>query len=320
MTTTPDNVPGTSWSGDDQQWWDWYMTLAGNPPTEPTATRPRPVHSTVDAASDREVLASLDARYPLTDNAIEHFRGNGYVRLPNVIPRAVLAALFRRANQLLDREYGPANPGRFLALEQVWRSDPLMRGVALSRRLGDIAAQLLGVDSVRLYHDNILSKEPGCGRTPWHRDSHHYPLDTPAVCTSWIPLHPIPADMGPLGCLPRGAAADALGAIPLSIEDRSYDERVQATLRSLGEAPDATPYAAGEVSFHAVDCFHTAGPNRTASPRRVLSSTYYADGARVVERPTILSGSWTTFLPGVEPGGLALSPLNPVVGCSPSGA
>jgi hypothetical protein len=39
-----------------------------------------------------------------------------------------------------------------------------------SRRLAGIAAQLMGVDSVRLYHDQALFKESGGGRTPWHCD------------------------------------------------------------------------------------------------------------------------------------------------------
>ena len=43
-----------------------------------------------------------------------------------------------------------------------------------------------------------------------------------------------------------------------------------------------------------------------------LANTYYADGARVVDAPTMVSGDWRKFLPGVEPGGLAASPLNPI--------
>ncbi len=50
-----------------------------------------------------------------------------------------------------------------------------------------------------------------------------------------------------------------------------------------GRAVDASPFAVGEVSFHSALCFHTAGPNRSTQPRRALSTTYYADGARVLE-------------------------------------
>jgi hypothetical protein len=78
-------------------------------------------------------------------------------------------------------------------------------------------------------------------------------------------------------------------------------------------AVEASPFAVGEVSFHSALCFHTAGPNRSTQPRRALATTYYADGARVLESPTLVSGRWRDFLPGVEPGGLAVSTLNPIV-------
>ena len=77
---------------------------------------------------------------------------------------------------------------------------------------------------------------------------------------------------------------------------------------------EAGPFAVGDVSFHSALCFHTAGPNLTTQPRRALATTYFADGARVVESPTLISGTWREFLPGVAPGGLAASDLNPVVG------
>jgi hypothetical protein len=69
-------------------------------------------------------------------------------------------------------------------------------------------------------------------------------------------------------------------------------------------AVDASPVAVGEVSSHSALCFHTAGPNRSTQPRRALSTTYCADGARVLESPTLVSGRWRDFLPGVEPGGV----------------
>ncbi|MFI9503364.1 phytanoyl-CoA dioxygenase family protein [Nocardia sp. NPDC052566] len=309
--------PGTvQWTGDDQQWWDWYMTLADNPPIDDGAAEPAPARPDTRATSDREVFTALQVPYELPGAAITFYRRNGYVRLPKVIPAAVIATLAARADQLLLNAEGTARPGRFLALEQLWRRDSLMLIVALSRRIGDIAAQLMDVDAVRLYHDNLLSKEPGCGRTPWHRDRDHYPLASTAVCTSWLPLHDVPAAMGPLACLPRAAVTAGLLSIPVTVQDRSYDESVAAELRSRAVEPDARPFEVGEVSFHAADTFHTAGANRTTAPRRVLSSTYFEDGTRVIEQPTVLSGSWTDFLPGVAPGELASSHLNPLVGAA----
>ncbi|MCJ0874479.1 phytanoyl-CoA dioxygenase family protein [Streptomyces sp. AP-93] len=302
------------WEGDDQEWWDWYMTLAADPGPDRVDLKPGPELHNAAMASEREVSAALAEPYPLTDDAVRFFHRHGYVRLPAVLPPAVIAALAARAHHVLEAAHGRDNPGRFLALEQLWLTDPVLRDVALSRRLGDIAARLLRVEAVRLYHDNTLSKEPGCGRTPWHRDSDHYPLDSPSVVTSWFPLHDIPTEMGPLACLPRQLAPAVLHALPASPEERSYDEHVAGELRAAGAVPDASPFALGDVSFHAADCFHTAGANLTMVSRRVLSSTYYADGTRITSRPTMLSGSWTDFVPGVEPGAPAASALNPVVG------
>ena len=39
-------------------------------------------------------------------------------------------------------------------------------------------------------------------------------------------------------------------------------------------------------------------------------------GGLPIGRSTLISGTWREFLPGVEPGGLAVSDLNPVVGRS----
>ena len=68
----------------------------------------------------------------------------------------------------------------------------------------------------------------------------------------------------------------------------------------------------GEASFHHNLSFHTAGENRTSQSRIVLANTYFADGARVVEKPTMVSGDWQKFIPGVGPGEIAASELNPI--------
>ena len=188
-----------------------------------------------------------------------------------------------------------------------------MRLVAFSPRLAGPAAELLGEPAIRIYHDNALSKEPGCGRTPWHHDAEHFPLATLQAVTAWIPVTAIPAYMGPLA-LARGAhVRDMVADLSFDKVGTIYDAAVARRLVEIDVAVDASPFAVGEVSFHSALCFHTAGPNRSTQPRRALSTTYYADGARVLESPTLASGRWRDFLPGVEPGGLAVSMLNPIV-------
>ncbi|MEP7091167.1 MAG: phytanoyl-CoA dioxygenase family protein, partial [Nocardioidaceae bacterium] len=246
----------------------------------------------------------------------EQFQRQAFVKLPGVLSPAVVRRLAERLEQLLRAEHGDDVAGRFTALEQMWLHDDLMRSVALSPRIGDLAAALLGEPAVRVYHDNALSKEPGCGRTPWHHDAEHFPLDTVQAVTAWVPVSAVPGRMGPLSFARGRQVREEVADLEFDKVGTTYDAAVATRFAERGVAVEAGPFAVGEVSFHSALCFHTAGPNHTTQPRRALATTYYADGARVIAAPTLVSGTWREFLPGVEPGGVAASELNPVVGRS----
>lgn len=54
----------------------------------------------------------------------------------------------------------------------------------------------MGVEGVRIYHDQALYKEPHGGHTPWHQDQIYWPLDTDKTITMWMPLVPISEEVG----------------------------------------------------------------------------------------------------------------------------
>lgn len=305
----------SAWAGDDQQWWDWYVTLADNERTA-EAVLPGPPAPMVLPATDAELEAALTQPYPLSEHAVDAFTRDTYVKLPGVLAPAVVVRLGQRLQELLDQQHGLDTAGRFLALEQMWLTDPLMRMLALSPRLGDLAACLLRSAEVRIYHDNALSKEPGCGRTPWHHDAEHFPFTPPHAVTAWMPMSAIPQEMGPLSFATGSDVGPLLADLPFDKVGTSYDVAVTERLGTHRVAVDSTPYALGEVSFHSAQCFHTAGPNRTVQPRRALATTYVAGGVRIVDAPTMVSGTWQEFVPERPPGGLVDTPLNPVVGRS----
>src|SRR6185312_10791097 len=88
--------------------------------------------------------------------------------------------------------YGKA----FLQVMNLWTVDERVKPFVLSRRFAGIAAQLMAVDRVRLYHDQALFKEPGGGHTPWHQDQFYWPLASDRTITMWMPLVDISAIMG----------------------------------------------------------------------------------------------------------------------------
>lgn len=301
------------WAGNDQDWWDWYVTLAANE-SLPTELVDGPGLPDIEPATDEQVARELAEPYDLDPASVEAFAREAFVRLPHVLSPAVVRRLAERLEELLRAEHGGDVAGRFTALEQMWLHDDLMRAVALSPRIGGLAAALLDEPGVRLYHDNALSKEPGCGRTPWHHDAEHFPLQTVQAVTAWMPMSAIPGRMGPLSFARGREVLGEVADLEFDKVGTSYDEAVTQRFAERDVAVESGPFAVGDVSFHSALCFHTAGPNLTTQPRRALATTYFADGARVVESPTLISGTWREFLPGVEPGGLAASELNPVVG------
>ena len=304
------------WEQDNQAWWDWYVTLADNeeiPLDDLCDVDPLPrLESPSADANARE----LREPYCLTPSERESFLANGYIKLKGVLSGGAILSLRRELVRLLDAAFESATDGgaseRFLSLEMVWLENRLVRDYVLSPRIARIAAELLGVERVRLYHDNVLSKGPGCGRTPWHYDDHHFPLATHDVVTAWIPAQPIPLAMGPLAFAKPIDVYRLVESIEFNKFDTSYDRRVSEVFREHNVVVDDGPFDIGEVSFHHNLSFHTAAANRTRQSRIVLANTYYADGARVVDQPTMVSGDWQKFIPGAKPGERAASALNPV--------
>lgn len=302
------------WAASNEQWWDWYLSLAhdedAHEDTASIAVAPLP---DLPAPALSELEAELDAPYPLCDEAIEHFRRAGYVKLRDVSTPASLLALRREFDELFTRAVGQKAAMGFPSMELMWTVAPIARAFVLSRRLARIAAELLGVDAVRLYHDNALSKLPGCGRTPWHYDAHHYPIASENVVTVWFPLQPTPRSMGPLAFAEGIETWRRVADLAFDKFDDSYDREIQRVLRETGVRVEDGAFALGEASFHHARSLHTAGPNRTDQARMALATTYLEDGARMVDSPTLISGDYEKFMPGVEPGQAIASALNPVL-------
>ena len=254
-------------------------------------TSPADVHDTEVTEFDGPGLDDeLDRPFALPPDAVERFARDGFVRLPGVLsPGTVLAVepeitakvveLNTQHVPLAERDaYGKA----FLQVENLWEHSDLVRRLVFSKRLAGIAAQLLEVDSVRLYHDQALYKEPGGGLTPWHADQYYWPLSSDRSITVWIPLQPTPVDLGPLQFAVGSHHVEFGRDMAISAESEIL---LQKELADRQFAVADAGYELGEVSFHGGWVFHRAGVNRSEIPRRVMT-IIYVDAAATVAEPT----------------------------------
>ena len=261
----------------------------------------------------------VDSPYQLDDDAPERFERDGFIRLSGVLSAPTIdffepeitskvIELNTMHLPLAERStYGKA----FLQVENLWQHSELVRRFVLSQRLGRIAAELMGVDGVRLYHDQALYKEADGGITPWHADQYYWPFSSDRTCTVWVPLQETLYGMGPLEFAVGSQTFEFGRDLPISDESESA---LQKALGEQGFDVSSEPYALGDVSFHTGWTFHRAGPNTTEIPRRVMT-IIYMDADITVTTPTNDNqrADLAHWLGGTEPGQVPDTPLNPLI-------
>lgn len=261
----------------------------------------------------------LDRPYPLDRATIDAFRAQGFVHLKQVLPPEVLDHYGREITRLtiaLNTQTLPlaertTYDRAFLQVMNLWQESQVVRDFVFGKTLARIAAELMEVGGVRLYHDQSLYKEPGGGITPAHADQYYWPMATDRCVTAWIPLQAVPREMGPLAFY-AGSHHSALGR-DLPISDES-----EAAITAAMEAQDYpivdAPFDLGDVSFHAGWLFHRAGPNVSTTPRSVMT-VIYMDAEMTLAEPTNAQQreDWAKWCAGASVGAVIETPGNPVL-------
>ncbi len=86
----------------------------------------------------------------------------------------------------------PDDPGFFIEDFCCWQDNDAYRRVIFDSPLAAAAGQLMQSQAVRLYHDHMLTKEPGTRqRTPWHQDQPYYNIEGRQNISFWIPVDPV---------------------------------------------------------------------------------------------------------------------------------
>ncbi len=260
----------------------------------------------------------LNVPYPLEPDAPERFAKDGFIRLPGVLDAATIDAyepvvtgkVIELNTMHLPLSERSTYDRAFLQVVNLWEHDERVRELVFSRRLAQLAADLLGVRAVRLYHDQALYKEAGGGITPWHADQYYWPLSTDRVCTVWIPLQATTEEMGPLAFAAGSHLVDF--GRDLAISDES-EAALAATVADRGFEVVDDPYALGEASFHFGWTFHHARPNSTDTPRRVMTIIYMDADIRICAPANDNQRADLSWMPGVRPGQVPDTPRNPVL-------
>ncbi len=234
-------------------------------------------------------LPSLDDSHDLDPAAVGSLSEDGHCCVRGLASAEECAAFLPEIQAGVDRWHPEPTPlderdtyGKAflqaLALRKVRDS---IREFTDAPRFAEVAARLMGVDGVRLYHDQALFKEPGGGRTPWHQDQNYWPLDTHDTITMWMPLVDLDPKVGSMIFIDGSHLEGDVGAGEIS---DSSDAAIEASIAARHRSTSTHgALKAGDATFHRGWTIHSAAPNPTDRMRPVMTIIWFADRARVTE-------------------------------------
>jgi len=262
----------------------------------------------------------------VTAQDVAAFQADGAVVLRQLLrPREVellragidrnLAQPSPRAKVASSRE----DPGFFIEDFCSWQENESYRRVIFESALGVAGAQLMQSTTARLYHDHMLTKEPGTRqRTPWHQDQPYYNIDGWQNCSFWIPADPVAREAtlefvagshrGPW-LMPRSFLAREAKWFPQgSLAELPDIEAEPTRYRILGWALEP----GDAVCFHMLT-LHAAPGVSAGGRRRVFSVRLLGDDIRHAPRRWATSPDFPGLAAELPPGAPMEHPLFPLL-------
>jgi ectoine hydroxylase-related dioxygenase (phytanoyl-CoA dioxygenase family) len=239
----------------------------------------------------------MAAPFTLTPEHVADFARDGAVCLRNLISDDELALLregieanLRHPSPRAKVASRPDDPGWFLEDFCSWQENECYRRFIFGSPLAQVAGGLMRSRSARLYHDHMLTKEPGTRqRTPWHQDQPYYNIEGRQNCSFWIPVDPVSR-----AATLEFVAGSHLGPwlMPRSFMDAQakwFPEGSLANLPDIEAQREAYRIIGWELEPGDAVCFHmltlhASGGVEAGRRRRVFSVRFIGDDIRHAPR------------------------------------
>jgi ectoine hydroxylase-related dioxygenase (phytanoyl-CoA dioxygenase family) len=227
----------------------------------------------------------------LAPELVEDFRREGFVVVPDLLRADELARFgmavdegVARRTRLDTRALGEKSryEQSFTQCQNLWEDCPEVRPLTFHPLITETSARLLGVDAIRIWHDQALYKEAGGRETDPHQDQPYWPIVETDTITAWIPFDDSTLANGAMGYL-SGSHRLGLREYIDIFTGRGEDPLARRELEQM--EPVWVEVPAGSVAFHHGLTFHLAKPNTTGTVRRVHTAIYFADGSTRGEGP-----------------------------------
>jgi ectoine hydroxylase-related dioxygenase (phytanoyl-CoA dioxygenase family) len=179
--------------------------------------------------------------------------------------------------------------GRFFDDYCNWqRIEPFQRVIKVSPA-AEVAADLMQSQSVQMFHDHVLVKEPGTSKaTPWHTDGPYYFVQGQQTISFWSPVDPVTS--ASLRCV-AGSHKWAKPVLPTRwLSETSFypdEDRYMPVPDPDADGMDIREWEMqpGDAVAFQYHVLHGARGNTSDARRRAFSLRLVGDDARYTERP-----------------------------------
>lgn len=252
-------------------------------------------------------------RTQLTPEQIAFYQTNGYIVIEDFLSRDELAFWQQSVTEAVEARGGRKLPNShvkigeddgvnkesdyfgkvFDQLLNLWQSNEQVKQLMMDERIGKMAAQLAGVDGIRIWHDQALIKKPWANPTSWHLDTPFWSFSDRRALSIWVALDDATLENGCLYFIPGSHQR-------VSFENPGIGKNMDAVFDFYPELRNmpsvAAPMKAGSCSFHNRLTIHGAGPNMTNGFRRAMTCAYMPDGNTFNGTQNILSNEQVSRL------------------------
>lgn len=246
----------------------------------------------------------------VSEKEVDTYRRDGVVLVRGLFAdhvdtlRAGIARNMQEPGPYASENRRDGETGRFFDDYCNWQRIPEFEEVIFKSSVAEVAAALMGSESVQLFHDHVLVKEPGTSMaTPWHQDSPYYFVEGKQTVSFWSPLDSVKE--ASLRCV-AGSHRWAKEVLPTKW---ASEENFFADSDAYMPVPDPEAegmkiiefeMAPGDAVAFDFRTLHGARGNRAANRRRAFSLRLVGDDARYVERPGRTSPPYPGH--GMQPG------------------
>jgi ectoine hydroxylase-related dioxygenase (phytanoyl-CoA dioxygenase family) len=268
----------------------------------------------------------MNAPAAVSDADVDAFQSDGAVCLRQLLApeqvellRAGIEANLAQPSARAKIASGADDPGRFIEDFCNWQYNEYYRRFIFESSLAQSAGRLMRSRTVRLYHDHMLTKEPGTRqRTPWHQDQPYYNIEGRNNLSMWIAVDSVSraatlefvagSHLGPW-LMPRSFLDSQAKWFPEgSLADLPDIDANRAAYRILGWAVQP-----GDVVCFQMLTLHAAGAVEGSERRRVFSLRFLGDDITHAPRPWATSPEFPGLIDVLPPGAPMEHPLFPIL-------